>query len=76
MILTRDQVLAIIREELARSPPGKWLCQTGAASYLGLSPGTLENWRSSGKGPRWRVMSNLVRYSIKDLDALCGSGFQ
>ena len=39
-----------------------------AAEYLGLSPGTLEVWRSLGRGPRYRKFGRRVMYDIADLD--------
>lgn len=33
-----------------------------AASILGISPGTLENWRVRGYGPPYIKISNLVKY--------------
>lgn len=39
-----------------------------AAGYLGVSPGTLEVWRSLGKGPRYRKFGRRVIYDIEDLD--------
>jgi len=39
-----------------------------AAEYLGLEPGTLENWRYNEKGPPCVKFGRLVRYDLKDLD--------
>ena len=45
------------------------LRQTEAASYLNLSPRTLENWRYRGGGPKYaRLGSRLVVYRREDLD--------
>lgn len=38
-----------------------------AAEVLGVSPGTLENWRAEGKGPKFRRIGRLVRYRRGDL---------
>lgn len=40
-----------------------------AAAYLSMEPGTLENWRYLGKGPRWVKVGRTVRYDRPDLDA-------
>lgn len=40
-----------------------------AASYLRLSPRTLENWRVRGRGPRYVKLGDQVRYVRGDLDA-------
>jgi excisionase family DNA binding protein len=41
-----------------------------AAVYLGLSPQTLSNWASTGRGliPYVRVSPRAVRYRLSDLD--------
>lgn len=40
----------------------------GAAELLALSPGTLKNWRSQGRGPRYVIgPGGLVRYRPADL---------
>lgn len=46
----------------------KALSTSEAAAYLGLSRGTLEGWRSLGKGPRYRKFGRRVLYELKDLD--------
>ena len=38
-----------------------------AASRLGLEPGTLANWRWSGRGPRFVKLGGRVRYRLADL---------
>lgn len=40
-----------------------------AAAYLGLQPATLEQWRWSGKGPRFCKIGRCCRYRKEDLDA-------
>ena len=45
-----------------------------AADYLGgLSPGTLEVWRSLGKGPRYVKIGRRVFYEIRDLDSFAAA---
>jgi hypothetical protein len=39
-----------------------------AASRLGLKPGTLEVWRSLGRGPRFLKIGRKVFYKIEDLE--------
>jgi hypothetical protein len=39
-----------------------------AASWLGLKPGTLEVWRSLGRGPRFLKIGRKVFYKIEDLE--------
>lgn len=44
-----------------------------AAQYLGLKRGTLEVWRSLGKGPRYFKLGTRVVYEVEDLDAFATS---
>ena len=37
------------------------------APLLGVSIGTLRYWRSIGRGPRYRKISQLVRYAPTDV---------
>lgn len=39
-----------------------------AAEVLGLRPGTLEVWRSYGRGPRFRKIGRKVFYEVDDLE--------
>jgi excisionase family DNA binding protein len=45
------------------------LSNTDAAAYLGISPKTLNDWRSAGRGPDYLKIGTLVRYRQSDLDA-------
>ncbi|MFV8381060.1 helix-turn-helix transcriptional regulator [Corynebacterium hindlerae] len=41
-----------------------------AAEIIGISPGTLNNWRSRGDGPAYiKVGNRTVLYLISDLEA-------
>ncbi|WP_426727049.1 helix-turn-helix transcriptional regulator [Corynebacterium auriscanis] len=43
---------------------------TDAARMIGVSPGTLRNWRSAGTGPAYIPLSaNTVVYKVSDLEA-------
>ena len=47
----------------------EWLSPEVAARYLDTSTNTLADWRSKGKGPRFkRIGQRMVRYSKADLD--------
>ena len=52
----------------------KKLSTREAASYLKerhsipVTPGTMEVWRSMGRGPRYRKVARWVRYDKNDLD--------
>ena len=51
-------------------PSQPLLTREQAATYLGLSPQTLSNWASTGRGgiPYVRVSARAVRYRQSDLD--------
>lgn len=40
-----------------------------AARYRGMSPKTLANWRSQGKGPPWIKTEGRVYYALSDVVA-------
>ncbi|MBT9444661.1 MAG: helix-turn-helix domain-containing protein [Hyphomonadaceae bacterium] len=40
-----------------------------AASFLGVAPKTLANWRSQGKGPKFCRLGRAIAYRQEDLDA-------
>lgn len=40
-----------------------------AAEYLGMSVGTLRNWRCNSEGPTYVKMSGAVRYRSEDLES-------
>ena len=42
--------------------------QSGAATYLGANPRTLEGWRVRGGGPRFIKVGRRVVYRRRDLD--------
>lgn len=39
----------------------------GLAHRWGMSRSTLENWRSSGKGPKYMKIGRTVLYSMEDI---------
>lgn len=42
-----------------------------AARYLGVSPATLNAWRSRGTGPEYLKLGGKVFYPVRLLDAYC-----
>ena len=46
----------------------KLLTTDALATRWGISPGTLRNWRTAGKGPKYIKVSNLVRYRLSDVE--------
>ena len=46
----------------------EYIAEKEAAEFLGLSLGTLRNWRTAGKGPRYYILPyHRVRYTKADL---------
>lgn len=46
----------------AKKPKTKYLTPEQVAKKLGISEGTLANWRGQDMGPRWLTISNRVAY--------------
>ncbi len=53
--------------------PPKRITWKEAAEQLGVSMGTLANWRTFGIGPRWDKMGRSVLYYQKSIDRFKGS---
>lgn len=47
------------------------LSTEAAAEYLGVSPGTLANWRTAKKGPPYALIGSVVRYRKSAIDRYC-----
>jgi predicted DNA-binding transcriptional regulator AlpA len=46
----------------------RFLDQDEVATVLGVSPGTVSNWRVQGRGPRFvRVTARCIRYRESDV---------
>lgn len=45
------------------------LRRAAAAKFLGLATQTLDNWRSTGRGPRFVKLGTRVVYQRADLEA-------
>ncbi|PCF95138.1 helix-turn-helix domain-containing protein [Vreelandella nigrificans] len=57
--------------------PNLLLTTNEAAPYLGVSPRTLETWRSTGRhGVRYIKVGSRVRYRLRDLDEWLASRMQ
>ncbi len=48
--------------------PLRLLDERQAAELLGLHRGTLSNWRSRGRGPKWVRAGRSIRYAIRHLE--------
>ncbi|WEV65608.1 helix-turn-helix domain-containing protein [Bifidobacterium sp. ESL0764] len=63
---TKDAVIAASR---TAQPTTDHIVDTiTAQKYIGVSAGTLRNWRSRGLGPRYIKYGRMVRYRIADLN--------
>jgi hypothetical protein len=47
----------------------EYLDTVGAAAFLGVSPITLEKWRTFRQGPPYTSLPRCTRYAVKDLRA-------
>lgn len=64
--------LTLVREPSPEHEPAgsKALIDEAAlAARLGVSRSTLQNWRYSGRGPRFIKLGRMVRYRVADVDA-------
>lgn len=62
-----------MRPDLATLPP-RYLRTKEAATFLGLSPRTLEKHRTYGTGPAYRKLGGRVVYAVDDLQAWADRG--
>lgn len=46
-----------------------WLTPVQAGQRLGVSPRTLQRWRTAGQGPRFAQRGQVVRYHVADVDS-------
>jgi predicted DNA-binding transcriptional regulator AlpA len=51
----------------------KFIKETDAANWLGLSVRTLQKHRVTGSGPRFHKFGGAVRYRFSDLEEWCNS---
>ena len=58
-----------LRGDAMKTTTGRLLSEDETAEILGLSPGTLANWRSKNIGPCFIKAGGRVRYDERDVDA-------
>ena len=58
-----------VPESAAAAPQARYLTNDEAATFLRLSPRTLEKQRVIGGGPRFRKFGRRVMYAVADLEA-------
>jgi len=60
---------AEVRRAVVQATPDGRVDTEGAATYLGVAAGTLQNWRAAGSGPAYVTIGRRVMYRTADLDA-------
>ena len=64
MSADNDNDVAIIGAEVS-----DLVDELGLARRLKVARSTLQNWRYTGRGPRWIKLGRLIRYRVADVDA-------
>ncbi len=54
----------------------KYLKPASAAEKIGVTPGTLANWRWKAIGPPYYAIGGMIRYADDELDAWVAAGRQ
>lgn len=49
--------------------PGELLTTRELSRRYGISVGTVQNWRSQGRGPTYVKLGRSVRYRVEDIEA-------
>lgn len=62
--------MAISFSPAIESGARRWVSQTEAAEYLGITDRTLRRMIAAGKLPAYRLGPRLLRIDVADLDAL------
>lgn len=52
----------------------KYLKPAAAAEKIGITPGTLANWRWKAIGPNYFLVNNMIRYADDELEAWIAAG--
>lgn len=52
------------------------LTPVDVAERLGVAVGTLANWRSQGRGPKWLSVEGAIRYRSEDIEEYERSRFK
>ena len=60
-------------QDTSAHSPDRFVGKTEAAVFCGVAPRTLDKWAYQKKGPRFRYVSRLRRYSVNDLAAYMAS---
>lgn len=68
MPAVNEQPIAETVQTVRRVVQPQYLNTEEAAAYLGISPITLEKWRTLRIGPAYTSLPRCTRYAVKDLD--------
>lgn len=58
-----------VDETRSRKQPGRLMTASDVADALRVSEGTLRNWRSARRGPRFAKVGGSVHYRAEDVAA-------
>jgi hypothetical protein len=67
MQAVQEPIVETVHQTVRRVIEPEYLDTVGAAAFLGVSPITLEKWRTMRVGPPYTSLPRCCRYSVKDL---------
>lgn len=67
--MRNEQLREILREELSVNTVPKLFDSSATAEILGISRGTLNNWRIVGRGPKPTNIGGAIRYQLAEINA-------
>lgn len=65
---------SVVDQVRIRVQPDGRVSRVEAARFLGISPKTLAQWYSLGRGPRVRKVGGRAFYQLQDLEAFVATG--
>ena len=69
-------IAVISKNEMEMAVSEQFLNQKQLARRWGLSPRTLERWRSQGRGPSYLKLVGRVSYRLRDIEAFEAAQFR
>lgn len=60
--------MPILADQTVHSPAAYAVGREQAGAYIGVSPRTLDRWRTEGRGPKFSRVNGRVVYRMKDLE--------
>ncbi len=61
--------MPILADQTVHSPAAYAVGREQAGAYIGVSPRTMDRWRTEGRGPKFSRVNGRVVYRLKDLEA-------